>query len=523
MKQILKLTVLLLLTAALMVAAVPVSAVSFTAIQKDPNYQYGVDVSQWNGESNGKYGVVDWAYLRKIGVEFAYIRVGTYHKWGGDPDPAFKENVKKCVENGIEFGVYVYSYVYKKSDNKKCAKWVLDRLKSLGNYTKDADTIQVAYDIEDDVQANAVYYGRCSKRYMTDSVRHFTQSVSKSGYLATVYASRSFFSDYLMPELFRKDGTKLWCAQWPYYPDTTSVKKLRDNSPADVWQFSENIKIKSGLYDGNVAYNGMYDYANEDSTLRIEGVNSSYKYSAAGVKPEVSVYDGDQLLKKGKDYKLYYFNNKRIGTAKIKIIRYSNSKYIETKTVLFEIVPPITGMKTVSTGDEITLSWNKIPYASYYQIYEYDPSDGTYSLIDTTKSNYYCDFELEEGTNYKLKVRAVYRKNGTEFYGDFKKVSATTLYKKMTGISAEYIGDNKIKLSWNPKNDNCEGYEIEVSSDAAFGKSVIRTVLDMNKKSRTFKNLKSNKTYYFRIRSFNTVKTEKIYSEHSGRVSAAVL
>lgn len=524
MKRIIKLIVPIILALTVVLSSIPVSAMSFQAIRKNPNYRYGVDVSQWNGEE----GNVDWAYLRKVGVEFAFIRIGTYHTFGGVVDSKFKQNVKGAVENGIEFGVYVYSYVYKKSDNKKCGEWVVNTLKSLGNYTKDADTIQVAYDIEDEVQANAVYYGKISKTYLTDSVRTFSKTVKNSGYIPTVYASSSFFSDYLIPDSLRKDNIKLWCAQWPYYPDTTMVKTLYDGVACDLWQFSgdaagcDNVRIKSCIYDCNVCYNEFYDYANEDSKLRIEGLKDTYKYNAGGVKPSFSVYDGDNLLKKGKDYKLFYFRNKSVGTGMVKIIRYKNSKYIETKTALFEIIPPIKGVKTSSTYDEINIQWNKIPNVSYYQIYEYDPTDGTYSQIDTVKSNSYCDYELEEGTNYKLKIRAVYKKGDKELFGEFKKISASTKYKKVTGVSAEYLGDGQVKLNWKSKTDNCEGYEVECASNPYFSNSVTRTVNGISKCTKVCRNLKSGKTYYFKVRSFNTGGSGKTYSVDSKKVYATV-
>lgn len=111
-----------ILSALIALSALPAGAVTLSSIKKNYNYHYGLDVSTWNDSLN-------ISQIKKAGVEFVIIRIGYYTKSGGYLDVRFKENVKKCVENGLEFGVYVYSYVYTKSDNLKCAKWVHSSLK----------------------------------------------------------------------------------------------------------------------------------------------------------------------------------------------------------------------------------------------------------------------------------------------------------------------------------------------------------------------------------------------------------
>nr|MCR5653036.1 hypothetical protein [Ruminococcus sp.] len=295
MKRILKFAAPLLLIISMLTATFPTGAAKFTSIAKNPAFSYGVDVSEWNGD-------LEWDKLRDIGVEFAYIRIGYYHTGKGYIDERFKQNVKACVENGIDFGVYVYSYVYTHSETVKCAKWVCKVLDSMGNYTKDKDTIPVAYDIEDEIQKNAVLYGKVSRTYMHNGVQKFCDTVKDNGYEPIVYSFSSFFNDFLYLDKFQNKGIRIWYASWPYNPNVKVKKKMDNGTYADIWQFSSTHIINGTVFDINACYNDFYDYAKEDSPLVIKGLKDSYSYKKSGVKPSIKVYSGNTLLKKGTDY-----------------------------------------------------------------------------------------------------------------------------------------------------------------------------------------------------------------------------
>ena len=484
------------------------NAATFKSIKKNPDFYYGVDVSVWNDELN-------WNTLRNVGVEFAYIRVGYYDSKGGHLDHRFKENVKKCVESGIEFGIYVYSYVYKYSDNIKLAKWVNKQIESLGNYTRDKGTIQVAYDIEDQVQHRYLRIGSAARKYVQKSVVKFCNKIKSYGYVPVVYSSESWFYDYLSIDNFRENGIRIWYAQWPYYPDTSKKKIMINKTVADVWQFSSSYTINGTCFDSNVTYDDFYNYDNETSTLTVEGLDDTYVLTKSSIVPQFSVYDGDTLLKEGEDYKLVYFRNERLGRAKIKIIRYKNSQYYERKTVFFIITPnDLKSVKASKVGyDEIKLSWNAVKGAPSYEIYEYDNTDGSYELIDTVDTNSYTDYFLDEGTEYKLKVRPVHEAQGKNYYGKFKKVTATTKYKKIKLLSAT-AEDNLAEVKWKERSDNCIGYQLQYSVHSDFREYEKLTINDPAINSAQL-DIEPGETYYTRIRSFNKPEEKKIYSLYS--------
>ncbi|MCH5304614.1 MAG: hypothetical protein J1E41_07100, partial [Ruminococcus sp.] len=124
MKNIKNLTITFLMIILMIFSVIPTEAVTLSSIKKNYDFHYGIDVSKWNSSLNMNK-------IKKADVEFAFVRVGWYDNSGGHLDVRFKENIKKCAENGIEFGVYVYSYVYKAKDTEKCAKWVHKQLKAM--------------------------------------------------------------------------------------------------------------------------------------------------------------------------------------------------------------------------------------------------------------------------------------------------------------------------------------------------------------------------------------------------------
>lgn len=516
MKQIIKLITPLILVICLLMTSFPTGAASFTSLSKNPEYNYGIDVSQWNGD-------LDWNKLRNSGVEFAYIRIGYYHTGQGYVDYKFKENLKACVENGIDFGVYVYSYVYSYTETVNCAKWVKSVLDTMGNYTKDKDTIQVAYDIEDEVQSNAVRNGKITRTYLHNGVQKFCDKIKSYGYEPIVYSFASFFSSYLNLSKFQEKGIRIWYASWPYNPNIKERRVMENGTYADIWQFSSSYTINGAVFDTNVCYDDFYDYSKEDSNLIIKNLSSSYSYKSSGVKPDIKVYSGSTLLKKGTDYKVFYFKNKRTGRAKMKIVRYKSGKYYESKTVKFIIRPvAVKHLKATPSTNRIALKWDKLNGAISYQIQEYDPFDGTYSLIDTVKSNSYTDYFLDEGKEYKLRVRAVTKLDGATVYGNYATVTAKTKYKSTKLKSVKSTSKGTATVKWKTRTKNTKGYIIHCSKTKDFKSKKSYKIKKNTVDNTVISNLSSGTRYYFRVKTYNYVNGKYFYSFYSSTKSVVI-
>ena len=90
---------------------------------------------------------------------------------------------------------------------------------------------------------------------------------------------------------------------------------------------------------------------------------------------------------------------------------------------------------------------------------------------------------------------------------------------KTTKVTKAVIKDGEMKVSWKKGSGSIKGYEIQYSVSPGFKKT---GKLSINKKkttSKQIKNLKENKKYYVRIRTYQTVKVDgkkvKLYSDWS--------
>lgn len=102
----------------------------------NPVLHNGIDVSVWNGN-------IDWAKV-KSQVDFAIIRAS----WEETADTKFTTNANGCINNGIPWGVYVYSYAENAAEAKGEAEYILSLL---DGYDMD---LPVFFDFEDECQMN---------------------------------------------------------------------------------------------------------------------------------------------------------------------------------------------------------------------------------------------------------------------------------------------------------------------------------------------------------------------------------
>ncbi len=500
----------------LVFASVAVNATTFKSIKKNYDFHYGVDVSSHNKK-------LDFEAIKSEGIEFMYIRLGFYKEDGGHLDTRFIENLKGCVENGIEFGVYVYSYVYDAEDLNDCAEWINEQLEATGNYCKDKDTIQVSYDVEDQAQKDALSKGEITKKKLNTNIKNFCKKIKNYGYIPVVFSYPSYFQSYLDINGFQKEDVKIWYSQWPYTDslNTTVKKRMFNSTYADIWQFSSSLTVNGKVTDTNVCYKDFYDYSKEDSKLTVKGLKKTYEYTGSRIKPELKIYDDETLLKKGSDYKLFYYKNKKLGRATVKIVRYdTEGNYLETKTVRFIIKPAAVSLNASANDSKIKLSWNKSYGATKYVIYKNTGMEYK-KLASTTNTTYIID-KLKEGKRYSYSVRSygVVRNKG--YYSGYSDVEVYTKYKKPEIKKAKSDTEGTATVKWTPRTSKAKGYVIQYSKNKKFTNPKKITVEGIEKKKVKIDNLKSGKTYYFRIRSYNIKDYKRLYSVYSDVLSATI-
>lgn len=213
----------------------------------------GVDVSEWQGN-------IDWAKVKNSGVSFAIIRCGYGSNKSNYDDDQFLNNVKGARANGIDIGIYLYSYADDVNDATSEAQHVL-RLLDEANLSPSDLAYPVFYDLEDDsvLALSASQKGQLATK--------FCNAITSAGYEVGIYSNLNWWSNFLTDSAFDNSNWYRWAARYPGSNKATSSGV----SGTDIWQFSDcgHVDGISGNVDMNFDYVGTYavDYEAIDKQL----------------------------------------------------------------------------------------------------------------------------------------------------------------------------------------------------------------------------------------------------------------
>ena len=178
-----------------------------------------------------------------------------------------------------------------------------------------------------------------------------------------------------------------------------------------------------------------------------------------------------------------------------------------------ETSPEITGMGdfmlAAYDGNATFMMWNPVDGATKYNIYRSTSKTGKYKLIKTINEVYYEDLKLECGKTYYYKIEAVNSHSKKTSSVHKVKVLPETIYMAFQ----EKVTDSTVKFSWY--KTNATGYEIYRSTKKTKGFKKIKTITKNKTITYKDKKLKANTKYYYKIRTYKTVKGKKIYSKYS--------
>lgn len=262
-----------------------------------------------------------------------------------------------------------------------------------------------------------------------------------------------------------------------------------------------------GNYTGTVRKN--FNIIPRDISKCIVSSISNQLYTGKTIKPSITVKEGNKTLKNGADYNIGYSNNKKVGTATLTIS--GKGIYSNTKTIKFKIVQP-TSLKIKSKStDSIKLSWKKANGASGYEIYSYNYSKKKWNYVKKVTSSTYTIKKLKIGSKYKYRIRAYKNENGKKQYGAYTSSVKTTLKLSNTNITSITTKSKKANLKWK-KVSGASGYEVYMATRRNGKYTKVTTTSSVK---YTKKNLRKNKTYYFKIRTYKKVNGKKKYSSYS--------
>lgn len=212
-----------------------------TIIKVPGSKRIGIDVSAYQGK-------IDWAKVKADGVSFAIIRCASRLGSTHVIDSQFINNVKGAQANGIDIGVYIYSYAQNITgvqSSKTEADNVLKFLQQAGlNPSK--MRLPVYYDLEDKSQVGfgSVKLGQMAKT--------FCDTIASKGYSVGIYANQNWWRNYLTDPVFKNSNWHKWAARYP------GGNKATDSgvNGTEIWQFTDCGRV-SGI-SGNVDMN--FDY-----------------------------------------------------------------------------------------------------------------------------------------------------------------------------------------------------------------------------------------------------------------------
>lgn len=190
--------------------------------------QIGIDVSSWQGD-------IDFEEIKKAGVEFIIIRVGSK---GADGeyflDKKFKRNIELANQYHIPVGVYFYSYADSILGAREDARWVL---KQIEDYKID---LPIAFDWEEWKNFNHYHLSFFG---LTSMAEAFLEEVEKAGYKGMLYSSKTYLEN-----IWFQINYDIWLA---HYTEQTNYE-----GNYRFWQMTSSGKIDGidGAIDVDIYY-----------------------------------------------------------------------------------------------------------------------------------------------------------------------------------------------------------------------------------------------------------------------------
>ncbi len=164
----------------------------------------------------------------------------------------------------------------------------------------------------------------------------------------------------------------------------------------------------------------------------------------------------------------------------------------------------VTGLKADSASKNVKLTWEKVPNASGYIVYQYNNSKKTWSKKATLNTNTasYTVKGLTSATGYRFAVKAFLKKQSGE---QITSESYASLYTATAPGSVSFKitpGKKRATIKWK-KVKGATGYTVYYKTKAKGSWKKLKNTKGL---SFTKKKLKSGTTYYFTVKAYKKYK-----------------
>ena len=361
--------------------------------------------------------------------------------------------------------------------------------------------------------------------------------ISKLDYLSVQFENSKYTFEYTGSEI--KPKVVKVC----YWDKNNKMIELKSEDYTISYENNINIGYGQVVVTGKGNYTGTYKYGfticKYDIANAVTPDIPNQAYTGKSINPTISsvtykTKDGTILnLKENIDYEIIkYTTTTQVGVATVTL----NGKgdFGGCKFVHFNVMPSPTKNLKVQTGTNyFKLTWDKSLENIYgYQIQRKANGEKDFKILYNTyaysdnNSNTYTDSQVVSGKEYTYRVRAYVSTYNSEtkksetLYGPFSNQVKKAFIGNTTLTVTSY--NDSAKLSWKKVN-GAGGYQIARATIKNGEYKVIKTLSGNGKVSYTDKSVKKFTKYYYKVRAYTTISSNKVYGTYSGAKEKSAL
>lgn len=183
----------------------------------DPDYQYGVDVSEYQG-------IIDFEAVKAAGYSFVCLRST---KKNGAVDTAFDRNLLGCMNNRLDYSCYKYAYANTHEQARMEADSVINLLKDI--------KMPIWYDLED---SSLTHLGKDTIEGIALS---FIGECKEAGFDVGIYCNQNWYDNYISQYL--KDKYPFWVARYGKNNGKLEEKYKPTGRNVIAWQYTSKGQV----------------------------------------------------------------------------------------------------------------------------------------------------------------------------------------------------------------------------------------------------------------------------------------
>jgi uncharacterized repeat protein (TIGR02543 family) len=289
------------------------------------------------------------------------------------------------------------------------------------------------------------------------------------------------------------------------------VPPITEDSQNDdelVLDFVSNLKAKSIYYNKIVL---SWDSVNKATGYEIYRYDDNTQTSEliATVENNQTTY----TVKNLDEGAVYRFYVKAFARVEGKENVYGDASDIVLATTMLR-KPSIKSIK--ASEKQVTINIDGIEGANGYKIYMATSKKGSYKYVGKVNNGENLQFvkdQLESGKTYYFKVLAYKNVNDILILSGYSDIKSGKTTKTIT-ITQLKAGNKELTVYWNSVK-SASGYEVYIATTKSGKYTKAATIKDGKKTDYTFKDLKKNKIYYVKVRSYQVKSGKKVYSKYS--------